>query len=80
MHEPLPKFKYKVKVISFLVSISFLVWALKVHEPYISHQIAEVTFLAAYIPLGYKLLDLQWSQLPGQKEGFLDTLDIQSPN
>ena len=30
------------------------------HEPYISHQIAEVTFLAAYIPLGYKLLDLQW--------------------
>ena len=31
------------------------------HEPYISHQIAEVTFLAAYIPLGYKLLDLQWS-------------------
>ena len=34
------------------------VLALKVYKPYISHQIAEVAFLAAYIPLGYKLLDL----------------------
>ena len=35
----------------FLGRISFLVLALKVHEPYLSHQIAEVVFLAAYLPL-----------------------------
>ena len=34
----------------FLVRISFLILALKVHKPYISHQIAEVVLLAAYLP------------------------------
>ena len=51
VHKPWEKLNLRGRTISFLVKFPFLVWALKVHKPYISHQIARVASLAAYFPL-----------------------------